>query len=206
MRNRGLLIAGTLLLGVALLGWAIGRGLTQGFDLQAAAVLSLRRGQAPDWLIAVTQGISWLGGGPQRTLIVVLIALALWRWRSAVAGASMALSSLTSNWTSNLLKLDFARPRPQLVPHLDDVGASLSYPSGHATSAAVVYLLLALVLPPRHRILWLGLAAVLTVLTGLSRVMLGVHYASDVAGGWMLGVAFALLGVELARRREAARP
>lgn len=206
MHYRGLLAAAALLLGVGLLGVAIGHGLTQAFDLRVAAALSLQRGQTSDGLIAVTQAVSWPGGGPQRTLIVVLLVLALWRWRGAAAGAAMALTSLTSNWASDWLKLGFARPRPQLVPHLDYVGASLSYPSGHATSAAVVYLLLALVLPSRHRPAWLGLAAVLSALTGLSRIMLGVHYASDVIGGWMLGAAFAMIGVELAQRWEAARP
>lgn len=205
MQVRGLVWAAALLLAVALLGWAAGHGLTRDLDLRIAASLSLQRGRSPDWLIAATQEISWLGGGPQRTVIVVLIALALWRWCGAAAGSAMALASLTSNWASTWLKLDFARPRPQLVPHLEDVGTSLSYPSGHATSAAVVYLLLALVLPRRHRPWWLGLAALLTMLTGLSRIMLGVHYASDVVGGWMLGSAFALIGFGLVRRQQAIR-
>ncbi len=206
MRQTNLLSASGLLLGVALLGWAINHGLTMGPDLHAANWLSLRRGSAPDWLIANMQAISWTGGGSQRTLIVALIAVALWRWRGGVTGLAMALTSLTSNWASNLLKLYFARPRPQLVPHLDDVGASLSYPSGHATNAAVVYLLLALVLPQQRRTLWLVLAAALALLTGLSRMMLGVHFASDILGGWMLGAAFALVGAEAVQRWGRARP
>ena len=206
MRQAKLLSASVLLVGVALLGWAANRGLTQGLDLQLADWLALRRGISPDWLIGVMQAISWTGGGPQRTLIVVLIAAALWRWRGGASGLAMALTSLTSNWASNLLKLYFARPRPHLVPHLDDVGTSLSYPSGHATSAAVVYLLLAMVLPPQRRTLWLALAATLALLTGLSRMMLGVHFASDIVGGWMLGAAFASVGAEAVQRWTNAKP
>lgn len=206
MAKRRLAIAALLLIGVGLLGLAVGSGSTLPLDLALSQGLSLRSGQSGTWLIAAMQAISWTGGGTQRTLIVILLALALWRWRGVAAGSAMVLTSLTSNWASNLLKIGFARPRPQLVPHLDNVGASLSYPSGHATSAAVVYLLLAMVLPAGRRPFWLGLAALFAFLTGLSRIMLGVHYASDVVGGWMLGAAFALIGVELAERRGAVRP
>lgn len=205
MRHGKWLGAGALLLGVAGLGTAIDRGWTQAADVALAARLALRQGQSPDWLIALMQGISWIGGGPQRTALVILIALALWRWAGGAAGAAMALTSLASNRVSEWLKLDFARPRPQLVPHLDQIGTSLSYPSGHATSAAVVYLLLALLLPPGRRAAGLGLAAILTGLTGLSRIMLGVHYPSDVLGGWMLGAAFALIGMALIERRAVVR-
>lgn len=206
MRHGKWVVAGLLLIGVGLLGSAIAAGWTRSFDLALARLLSLQRGQSPDWLIAGASEISWVGGGPQRTAIVVMIALTLWRWRGLAVGAAMALTSLGSNLASEWLKHGYARPRPQLVPHLDDIGASLSYPSGHATSAAVVYLLLALVLPPERRRLWLWLAAGLALLTGLSRIMLGVHYPSDVAGGWMLGAAFALIGAALLERRGVAGP
>lgn len=206
MRYANWIGAGLLLLGVAMLGMAIDRGWTQAADVALASKLSLQQGRSPDWLIALMQGISWIGGGPQRTALVILIALALWRWSGGAAGAAMALTSLASNRASEWLKLDFARPRPRLVPHLDQIGGSLSYPSGHATSAAVVYLLLALLLPPARRAAGLGVAAILSLLTGLSRIMLGVHYPSDVLGGWMLGAAFALLGMALIARRAPVRP
>lgn len=206
MRHGKWLTAGILLLGVFAVGLAVMRGLTQSFDTDLALRLSLQQGQSSQALIAVMQAMSWIGGGPQRTVIVIVIALAVWRWHSLAMGLAIALSSLVSSRVSDWLKLEFARARPQLVLHLDDVAGSLSYPSGHATSAAVVYLLLALILPPRHRTAGLVLAAVLTGLTGLSRIMLGVHYPSDVLGGWMLGAAFALIGFECAQRRAPVRP
>ena len=206
MRYHGYLAAALLFVGVGLIGWAAARGQLLWLDGPLSAALALRQGQSPDWLIAAMQAISWPGGGVQRTLIVVAIALGLWRWRGAAAGWALALAALISNWVSGWLKISFARVRPDLVPHLDNVAGSLSYPSGHATSAAVVYLALALLSPAQWRGRMLALAALLTFLTGLSRIMLGVHFASDVLGGWMLGAAFALLAAELCQRWSSARP
>ncbi|MGB7656325.1 MAG: phosphatase PAP2 family protein [Novosphingobium sp.] len=199
-------LAGVLLLaGVGVLGWAIANGVTQAADLALATPLSLQHGSSPDWLIALMQAISWVGGGPQRTVIVIIIALALWRWRGALAGSTLALAALGSTLTSDWLKLFYLRLRPSLVPHLDSVIANQSYPSGHATNAAVVYVLFALLAPPALRPRLLALAALLTFLTGLSRIMLGVHYPSDVLGGWMLGSAFALLAAEYCQRLAGSR-
>ena len=199
-------LAGVLLLaGVGVLGWAIAAGMTQAFDLAVSTPLSLQRGSSPDWLIALMQAISWVGGGPQRTVIVIIIALGLWRWRGALAGSTLALAALASTLTSDWLKLFYLRLRPSLVPHLDSVIANQSYPSGHATNAAVVYVLFALLAPPALRPRLLALAALLTFLTGLSRILLGVHYPSDVIGGWMLGSAFALLGAEYCQRLSGSR-
>lgn len=206
MRHLRVMAGALLLAGVGVLGWAIAVGVTQAFDLALAAPLSLRRGTSPDWLIALMQGISWVGGGPQRTVIVVIIALGLWRWRGALAGSTLALAALTSTLTSDWLKLFYLRLRPSLVPHLDTVIANQSYPSGHATNAAVVYLLVALLAPPALRPRLLMGAVLLTFLTGLSRVMLGVHYPSDVIGGWMLGSAFALLAAEYCHRLAGTKP
>ena len=89
------------------------------------------------------------------------------------------------------MKLFFARVRPDLVAHLDPI-ASPSFPSGHANNAAVVYILFIMLVPQARRPWWQFAAAAMIVLTGLSRIMLGVHWPTDVLGGWMLGTSFAL--------------
>lgn len=109
--------------------------------------------------------------------------LALWAATTMVVGGLLG----------PLLKLLVGRDRPEL---LDPVAraAGYSFPSGHALNATLAAGVLLLVLLPYARrgaaraALWVA-AVLLTVVTGLSRVALGVHFTSDVLGGWLLGVA-----------------
>ena len=197
--NKLLVWAVALFLLVVALGFAANAGWTGGADQWLGSALALRAGEGADGVIAFWYWISWSGGGVQRYVMVALLAVLIgfWlHWRSGVMFAAMAL---LSNITSNFMKDAFGRPRPDLVPHLDPVN-SLSYPSGHATSAALVYLLFALLVPTARRPAWFAAAAVLAFLTGLSRLTLGVHWPSDVIGGWIMGSAFAIAGVALLRR------
>lgn len=87
----------------------------------------------------------------------------------------------------------FARPRPEIVPHLVHAGG-YSFPSGHTITAVIVWGLLATVLVSqtdgRIRIVWPVLAALIVAAVGISRIYLGVHYLTDVIGGVLLAGAF----------------
>ena len=104
---------------------------------------------------------------------------------------------------SEVLKHLIDRPRPDLVPQHDLVYSS-SFPSGHALMAPVVYLTLAVVLTageaPPAEMLWPLCAAALVVAIGVSRVYLGVHWPTDVLGGWALGVGIAIIATIVLRR------
>ena len=102
-----------------------------------------------------------------------------------------------------LEKLITDRPRPGVSPHLEAV-SSLSFPSGHTANATITYLAIALLVPvkQRNRAIAVGVALALALQVGWSRVALGVHWPSDVVGGW----AFGLLWVTICMRLASARP
>ena len=188
------ILAAALLLMVILLGFAAGAGWSDGADRLISHALSLRVDESSAAFIAFMQWTSWIGGSTPRWIIVILMCGLVWRWRGPRCAVGLGGASLLSNLASSLLKLGFGRARPDLIDHLD-YQTSFSYPSGHATSAAAVYLMLAWLAPPRWRGFAWALAFAMILLNGVSRIMLGVHWASDIVGGTMLGAAFALLSI-----------
>jgi undecaprenyl-diphosphatase len=150
----------------------------------------------PRWLWESARDVTALGGFTVLTLIVIAaitVMLAHGRRRQAlVFGASVLLAQAASEVIKHLA----ARPRPLLVGHLDLVYSS-SFPSGHAMMSPVVYLTLAGVLAAgqrtrREKIALIACAACLVVAIGVSRVYLGVHWPTDVLGGWILGCLISL--------------
>ncbi|HEY4070175.1 MAG TPA: phosphatase PAP2 family protein [Sphingomicrobium sp.] len=123
-----------------------------------------------------------------------------WRGRGRFA-AGLLLVILVGRALSEAQKYWIARARPDVEPHLVVVKTS-SFPSGHATSSMIFYLTLALALAARTR--WHRAAAsgaiLLSILIGTSRVMLGVHWPSDVVGGWSFGLLWVLLALRPVER------
>jgi undecaprenyl-diphosphatase len=152
-------------------------------------------------LIAIARTVT-LFGDPT-VLIAGGFAAAAWLWwrgRSRLAGA-LLLIVLVGRALGEAQKYWIARVRPGVEPHLVIVKTS-SFPSGHATSSMIFYLTLALALTAGTR--WHRIAAaaavLLSLLIGISRVMLGVHWPSDVIGGWAFGMLWVLLTLRLSER------
>jgi len=113
------------------------------------------------------------------------------------AAAWLMLAAVFSGIALNeLAKLAFARPRPDFVSPAARVFTS-SFPIGHASLSAITYLTIAALLARTHSSFKIGryyisVAALLTILIGIRRVYLGVHYPAGVLGGWCIGAAWAV--------------
>jgi undecaprenyl-diphosphatase len=160
----------------------------------------------PQWVENSLLDVTALGGPTVLGLVVVSVAgflLLQTRYHTALVVLATAASGEIANMAMKNL---FLRPRPTIVPHLRDV-SSTSFPSGHAMESAIIYLTLGAMLmrlAERRitKIYCIGIAVFMTLLVGISRVYLGVHYPTDVVAGWMFGFFWASLCWIVARRFE----
>lgn len=189
-----MLIAATLLLGAA-----THFGLTQPFDGALIDWMALRSGRSNDGLIAVAQFVSSFGLPGWRTILAIACLAAMLIRHHPRAAMIYAVTVIGSITAYTALKLVLARPRPALTPWLDQP-QNFSYPSGHAAGSMVVLLLAALLLDRRHLP---AVAVALSVAIGITRPMLGVHWPTDVVGGWMFGAGSALIGAGLVHRERS---
>lgn len=149
----------------------------------------------PLWLEESARDITGLGGFTVLNgLVFAAVGYLLLRRKPGTAVFLFCAAAL-GTVASQGLKAGFNRPRPDLVAHGSHV-SSASFPSGHSMMAAIIYLtvfvLLAKVEPRRAiRSYLLVLAVILVLAIGVSRVYLGVHWPTDVLGGWALGAAWA---------------
>ena len=160
------------------------------FPGDSAILLWLQSTQSP-WLTDAAMTVSHLGDTSVALGImgVAVFLLLVWRRR---ADAVMILLSLVPIGASNLLKLVVGKARPEYLP-LDVVPASLSFPSGHALFAAIFGGLLIWVAkesiqsPLIRRSVQIGLGLIILAV-GWSRVYLGLHWPSDLIGGYLYGL------------------
>ena len=191
-------------------------GETHQFDI---AILRALRSPAdpskligPGWLEGCVDRVTALGSSTVLGVVILaVVGFLLLQERYQTAGF-VGITALSGMLVSTVLKDTFNRPRPSVVPHLRDV-VSTSFPSGHAMQSAIVYLTIGAVLMRAAdrratKLYCLGLAMLLTLLVGISRVSLGVHYPTDVIGGWIIGFVWAsmcwLIAQRFSNRRRAS--
>ncbi|MGH7470809.1 MAG: phosphatase PAP2 family protein [Longimicrobiales bacterium] len=153
--------------------------------------------------------ITALGSGTVVVVIVLALSALLWQVRQRYLVYLLWLTVSGSVVLNAILKLSFDRPRPRVFEWRVHYPVSSSFPSGHAMTAAVVYLTVAIIILRVNGARKLGIiallcAAILMLLVGLSRMYVGVHYPSDVVAGYAAGVAWtglctAAIGVLRAR-------
>lgn len=162
-----------------------------------------------DSMITVFIWITDLGGSATFVAVALVTTGLLWAHLRRYMIAPLWLTILGSQITTYAGKYVFARQRPEFVA--DIIAITPSFPSGHATSAMAVYGFIAYIvardlITTRQRFELIYWAAILISLIGFSRMLLGLHYASDVAAGFLVGGFWLLLGFAVAehKRRQTA--
>jgi undecaprenyl-diphosphatase len=168
----------------------------------------------PRWAEEAARDLTALGGVAVLSLLTLAVGGYLWldgKRRAAVLVVMAVAGGLVA---ATLLKQGFQRPRPDLVPHGVYVYTT-SFPSGHSAMSAATYLTLGALLARvqqrrRQKLFLMGFAVLLTLIVGFTRVYLGVHWPTDVLGGWAIGGVWALLcwlaAWWLQRRGEVEEP
>ncbi|MGO4405738.1 phosphatase PAP2 family protein [Bosea sp. RAF48] len=162
----------------------------------------------PTWFQEAVRDMTALGSFVGLFFMATTATLALWFCGYRHLAVGLVVSLLAALLVSNGLKIAIGRPRPDIVAHAA-LTFTASFPSGHAFLSAVTLLSIAgfVGLASRRddiKRLCVSLAWVMIVLIGLSRVYLGVHWPTDVIGGWCLGVAWSSTAIAWLGRRMAA--
>jgi undecaprenyl-diphosphatase len=162
-------------------------------------------------VVDLLQIVSWMGRPPFLAVVVLASVLHAHRRGQRRLVWFLLVTPLGGGIVDTLVKAAVDRPRP-VVDHPVVEAFGKSFPSGHAMSSLVTYGAVLLVFVPvvraSRRHLVLAGAAVLVLAIGASRLLLGVHFLSDVIGGWLLGVAWlvgAVAAFETWRRDEGRR-
>lgn len=195
-------------------------GDTQAFDKWAVRAVRQADDPAvpigPHWMPEAGRDATALGSIAVLTFFTLVVAGYLWLDRKFWMMLYLLAATASGLVLSLGLKQLYDRPRQDIVPRLSEA-LTTSFPSGHSFLSTVVYLtlgsLLAAVIPRTAvKVYVLAVAVFLSVVVGLSRLYLGMHYPTDILAGWMAGLGWALLCWTLAhwlqrhRQLESADP
>lgn len=203
-RPRRVAIPAAILAALWLAMLTLGAGAVDGLVLAA-----MYSGDRP-LVAAIASGFTVLGDAP--VLILVSVAAAAWLlWQGKPRfGFAVIAVTMIGRGLVQVQKYGIGRLRPEDHAHLDLV-SNPSFPSGHSASSMIVYLTIAIMLTAGTR--WtrpaVVAAAALSITIGFSRMILGVHWPSDVVGGWSFGLLWVLLALPMAERlasRQVMRP
>jgi undecaprenyl-diphosphatase len=179
--------------------------------IDEAILLSLAEWRRP-WLNRAMMDLSSLGSPSIVILISVTAFCVLYLTRNRWGATKIVAAAGGAEIWLEILKRIIERPRPAVVPYLVEF-SSFSFPSGHALSATATYAAIAAVAcmyvqERRARIAIWWICSLVIAMVAVSRVYLGVHYPTDVAGGVLMGLAWfyvigyvwRLFGVNLAAK------
>jgi membrane-associated phospholipid phosphatase len=173
--------------------WLVGAGAWSQID---QAILLWGRAHSSRFLDWTMLWLSTIGHGA--VLLPLIGVFVLWSLldRDYPGAEVLTVVGIGTEVLTRLLKLGFERARPELWPRVPAL--SFAFPSGHAMASIAIFGTLAAILARRRPALarpaWV-MFVILGVSIGLSRIYLGVHWPSDVLGGWLLGIALFATGL-----------
>ncbi|PKZ65322.1 phosphatase PAP2 family protein [Gordonia terrae] len=159
--------------------------------------------------ISIAEVVTLLGNTVTMTVLTLAVVVALAATRHRVDAVFVGAGVLSGYAVMQALKYSFARDRPPVEDRLLNID-TFSFPSGHAMMTMVVFGLFAVAAyrsfawVRSHR--WvLVIAPVLSILVGLTRIQLAVHWATDVVAGWLFGAIWVVFCTWILLRYEARR-
>lgn len=156
-------------------------------------------------MIQVSLVLNIIGKMPYAALLALLLAGWQWHRHRASRAVFILLGTLLSASIMSVAKYFFNRPRPQFWPRIAEA-AHTSFPSGHSTYAATLATLIIILYWHTPQRWPLTAAALLFAFCmGLSRIILGVHYPTDVVVGWITGSVTVILLQQVMRRDWSQR-
>lgn len=153
-----------------------------------------------DELIKIFTWVTLFGKWQIVVSSAIILCLILWLWKKRMYLLPLWVTIIGSMLFNSLLKSTFHRPRPDVALYVEN---TFSFPSGHATMAVAFYGFLAYILCRqikkwKYKINALFFGIILILAIGLSRLYLGLHFLSDVYGGYLLGALWLLIGITIA--------
>jgi membrane-associated phospholipid phosphatase len=157
--------------------------------------------QLTDWMKVIT----YLGSVKWITVLVIIAILLLFVRKKIALALFFMISSGFGGLFNLVLKWYFKRERPDILPLISEEG--YSFPSGHSMGSFIFYGSLAYViihLAHKNSWKWIGciLNGLFIIMIGVSRIYLGVHYPSDIVGGFLAGAAWLIICIILFRYYE----
>lgn len=202
-----LLIGGVVVVVLAFLASRVYDAVTErdgvaGFDAPILhAAISMRSPVADGFAAAVAEVFGPIGMPILALVAILMLTLRRRSWTPAILVVSAGIGSLAMTITGKDI---IDRSRPPLSDAIPPFEHSPSFPSGHTLNATVIagvvaYLILLRRRTAAGRVTSVGVAVVVAVVVGLTRVLLGAHWFTDVLAGWLLGTAW--LGIVITAHR-----